>query len=831
MSRSLHSGLTCSGKSQKKLARFLPVFGVIWLAMGAHPAYGNAAGDEIGPALQQSIIWIEEKPVLKQVYCVFRREFNLTGQPAGAKLHLFADARYILWVNGAYVDRGPCRFDPRYPEYDTLDIQKYLQPGPNAIAVLVHNYSGAVNGRMMNHVPGFTARLDMKDNTGQLITIPTDEAWRANDKTRFGLSPEISDLLPGKHMWSSIADNIDARRDRRDWMRPGFDDTQWTQPYKIDGSLWGELKPRSIPLLREQEVKSLQIIEHKTKTETTQPLHLPISLQSGETLIIDAGEFTQAYSALDFEAEEGSQLELNYAQTYYSSGSQPVSNWNMPNRYIARAGRQEYRSGDTFGFKYLVIEVRSGSIQLQDVKIINRLYPFDLVGQFTCNDEMLNTLWQNSMRTVLLCSEDAYVDCATRERVEWLGDGVSDEYPITRVAFAGPGADGKPWYGDPRLIRNMLRHIGQSSQPDGRVRANYPSDYWDIHSYIEDYACLWMQGIRTYYDATGDLELAQKLWPAITGQLKWFLDRKTPNGLVNAREFVFPGNPLVYQVCEGITLNAAIYKAFNDMAAMVKLLGQSDQHGQYAAEAAALSKAVNEHLWDEPSGSYYGAIQDGQKIPPTAHGAVMALYFGIVPEDRRERVNQWLLANYTREDFSPYVHRYLFEVFYQMNNSEVDQLVLDLIRQRWVAMVNYETKTVWEGFGPGEACHNMASPPAYFLSAYVLGVRVELPVAQKRIVIEPRLGNLVFAQGIVVTEFGPVPISWRREKAGLSFHYEIPSGVTADISIPRLSENPTLTINNKIIVENGKTKDSSIHMDSRHIRFQSESGNFTGEQK
>ena len=1010
MSQSLPSGLACSGKSPKNLSRYLPVFWVAWLGVGACPAYGNAAGDEIGPVLQQSIIWIEEKPVLQQVYCVFRREFDLPQKPTQAQLHLFADSRYILWINGVYVDRGPCRFDSRYPEYDTLDIQKFLQPGPNAIAVLVHNYSGAVNGRMMNHLPGFTARLDIADSDGKITTITTDEAWRANDKTRFGLSPEIPDLLPGKHMWSSIADNIDARKDTGDWSSPGFDDSQWTQPYPIDGSLWGLLKPRSIPLLRELEVTPLEIIELTNKTQTAPhwiwykekdfpaqkeprwaapegerffrrtfelpqditrltvyatadnefdcyfngqkvgenhqsgfsswtalqildatslcrpgnntiavsasnkhygdisppagllviiewqangqsgyllsdadwkssdqlepgweaPSHddsawpaalalcpysqgpwqsninnfpsfsttsspsprLPLTLRSGQTLVLDAGEFTQAYSVLDFEAEEGSLLELNYAQTYYSSGRQPVSAWNMPNRYIARAGRQEYRSGDTFGFKYLVIEVLSGSIQLHNVQIINRLYPFDLIGQFTCNDEMLNTLWQNSMRTVLLCSEDAYVDCATRERVEWLGDGVSDEYPITRVAFAGPGADGKPRYGDPRLIRNMLRHIGQSSQPDGRVRANYPNDYWDVHSYIEDYACLWMQGIRTYYDTTGDLELSRELWPAITKQLQWFLDQKTPNGLVNTREFVFHGNPLVYQVCEGVTLNAAIYKAFHDMAAMAKLLGRNDQHHQYAAEAAALSEAVNEHLWDEQSGSYYGAIQNGKKTPPTAHGAVMALYFGIVPEDRWERVNQWLLANYTREDFSPYVHRYLFEVLYQMNNPEVDQLVLDLIRQRWAGMVNYETKTVWEAFGPHEPCHNMGAPPAYFLSAYVLGVRVEQPVTQKRIVIEPRLGDLTFAKGIVVTEFGPVPISWQRsDPTGLAFHFEIPGGTTADVSIPRLAETPTLTLNEKVIVENGKLKDNTVKMDLKDIRFQLDSGIYTGELK
>lgn len=1011
MSRSLPSDLACSEKWQKNLGRYLSVFWVIWLAMGAYPAYGNAAGEEIGPSLQQSLIWIEEKPVLKQVYCVFRREFDLSEKPARAQLYLFADSRYILWVNGVYVDRGPCRFDPRYPEYDTLDIQKFLQPGPNAIAVLVHNYYGAVNGRMMNHLPGFTARLDITDSGGKITTISTDETWRASDKTCFGLSPEIPDLLPGKHMWSSIADNIDARKDTSDWTRPGFDDSGWTQSHKINGALWGPLKPRSIPLLREQEVSPLEIIELTNKTQnsphwiwhkeqdfpaqkeprwaapegqrffrrtfelpqditrltvyatadnefdayfngqkigenhqagfsswtTLQTMNatslcrpgrntiavsainknygdvsppggllviiawqangqsgyllsdgdwkstdtlmpgwetpsfddsvwspvlplclysegpwqnninnfpslgatsspsprLPFTLQSGQTLVIDTGQFTQAYSLLDFEAEEGSQLELNYAQTYYSSGNHPVSAWNMPNRYIARAGRQEYRSTDTFGFKYLVIDVRSGSIQLHHVQIINRLYPFDLVGQFTCNDEMLNTLWRCCLNTLQICSEDAYVDCATRERVEWMADGYVDSYRLTRVALAGPSPEGPPYYGDPRLLRNMLRHIGQSSQPDGRVRANSPNDYWEPkHTFIEDYSCLWIQAIREYYDNTGDISLAEEWWPAVQKQLRWFLERRTPRGLVRAREFVYFGNPLCYQVCEGATLNTYLYRALSDAAFLSGIMGQTGLAEEYRQAAGSLQQAIHDSLWDKEDGCYYGSLTDGNPTPPTVHAAVMALHFDLVPPEQRPKLQQWLLANYSHESFAPYTHQFLFQELYNIGTGEADQIVLNLIRQRWAPMTTFETQTVWEGFSPGEDCHEAGVVPAYFLSAYVLGVRVEQPVAQKRIVIEPRLGDLTFAQGIVVTEFGPVSISWQRSNlTGLAFHIEIPGGTTADVSIPRLAETPTLTLNEKVIFENGKPKDDTTKMDSRYIRFQLESGIYTGELK
>jgi hypothetical protein len=118
------------------------------------------------------------------------------------------------------------------------------------------------------------------------------------------------------------------------------------------------------------------------------------------------------------------------------------------------------------------------------------------------------------------------------------------EAPITRVALAGPGANGHPRYADPRLLRQKLRQIGQTVLPDGRVKAFSPSDGFDKHGYIEDYACLWIQGIRSYCDIAGDAGLARELWPTVVGQLKWFLDRRSPRGLVQAREFCTFVNPL-----------------------------------------------------------------------------------------------------------------------------------------------------------------------------------------------------------------------------------------------------------------------------------------------
>jgi hypothetical protein len=99
-------------------------------------------------------------------------------------------------------------------------------------------------------------------------------------------------------------------------------------------------------------------------------------------------------------------------------------------------------------------------------------------------------------------------------------------------------------------------------------------------------------------------------------------------------------------------------------------------------------------------------------------------------------------------------------------------------------MIDWPWHTTWEEFGGGSKAHIYGMFPGYFLSSYVLGVRPDGPVANKRILIEPRLGDLTYAKGVVVTEEGPVPVSWRMSAGQLDFTFKVPEGVSASLRLP-----------------------------------------------
>jgi hypothetical protein len=118
----------------------------------------------------------------------------------------------------------------------------------------------------------------------------------------------------------------------------------------------------------------------------------------------------------------------------------------------------------------------------------------------------------------------------------------------------------------------------------------------------------------------------------------------------------------------------------------------------------------------------------------------------------------------------------------------LDVQVLESMRTKWKPQVDSPYQTTWEMLGGpqghGSKVHCYGMVPGYFLSAYVLGVRRDEPVWTKRIVIEPHLGDLTKAEGVVVTEHGPVPIAWVRGDDGrTALTVNLPEGVRAQVRL------------------------------------------------
>jgi hypothetical protein len=400
----------------------------------------------------------------------------------------------------------------------------------------------------------------------------------------------------------------------------------------------------------------------------------------------------------------------------------------------------------------------------------------------------------------------------------------------------------------------MLRHAAQAQLPDGQLLATFPTDRGseDCHYVIEDYACQWFEALKMYYDATGDKDFVKEMWPTAIAQLKYFLDHRTPRGLLLAREYSSFDNPFAYVTCEGATINAYFYDALRVSSELASLIGESRQATEYQRYAEELKTAVNKVLWNEKEKAYNSAFLNGKLYAPTVHAQLIPLHYGLVPENRQADVRKWFMANYknkgmkhccTNKDFEkmvdmkagiemPVMYYWVFSELYRMDSKLMDQEAINEMRRRWTPMVEYqqdagtlsESFTDAKGEGASESCHNYGAMPAYFLSSYVLGVRRIGAVMEKQLLIEPRLGDLTFAEGVVVTEFGAVPVSWKKSDDGksLSFKVSIPEGVKTEIRVPCSSEKSTLTLNGKVLSKN------EMKTEGRWMVIQNVSGECSG---
>lgn len=737
----------------------------------------TVVADGPGTILQNSLVWVPDAPVFWGMPAAFRKVCRLDQVPKQAKLRIFADSRYVLWINGTYVGRGPSRFDIDGPEYDTYDITKHLIAGENLFAVFAFASPEGANNRAMKHEPGLGVVME----TDGAVAWTTRDGWTCSTKTRYekilGASDHIEDGV------------VDLRRECGEWWLPSFAASDWQNPAPVDGAKWGPLTASRIPHLREKEVR----------VGLPAGVVLPITLKAGERLHLSTEGTTLGYLRLIVEATDGAELQLPGMSK---------------SRYVLRAGHQEISTIDTRGRppKFEIL-VRNGAVTLRGIHLIERLYPFDQVGAFECNDPMLTSIWDYSVNTGRLLSEDSYTSGAIKERSEWM-DNSPPSFDITRVAFAGINEDGTLTHSDPRLQAATLRRIGLSLQPNGCVKALTAQECHDLHAIMEDRACEWIRAFRIHYEATGSTDVMQEMWPAIASQLDFFVKNKTERGLIRCRDWVVWGNPLSYAVGETTTLNAFVYRAFVDGAWIAGMIGKQEDAKRYTQEAEALDKAMNAILWDESSQSYYaGYFSDADLAiknrgmarfrfeerlrvqnhlcEPTWHANLFMVNRGPVPPARIKGTLAAALNMAEPPTWSIMEYYYYGNLLYRLDQPELDLKVLQFIRQGWSRMAGNKNRTVWEKFTPnGYDDHPYGMVPAWFLSTYVLGVRWKdgIPI-NRMLVIEPHPGDLSEARGSVETEAGPVKVAWKIAEKRITISGSSP--ITATLRL----RSPTATIN------------------------------------
>ena len=86
--------------------------------------------------------WISHPtaPLREPLTLHFKKTLELPAVPRHFVVHVSADNRFVLYVNGARMGDGPARGDLAHWRYETFDLAPMLKAGTNTLAATVWNF-------------------------------------------------------------------------------------------------------------------------------------------------------------------------------------------------------------------------------------------------------------------------------------------------------------------------------------------------------------------------------------------------------------------------------------------------------------------------------------------------------------------------------------------------------------------------------------------------------------------------------------------------------------------------------------------------------------------
>lgn len=517
---------------------------------------------------------------------------------------------------------------------------------------------------------------------------------------------------------------------------------------------------------------------------------------NGFYLLLDLDYMHLVLPQMHLQGVKGATIDITYSERMLTEDKQFLYfNYQAGDRVVCSEDELKWMPTHPRGMRYCALTVRNtpGDVVLKNLNFRSANYPVKKIGAFECSDPLLNEIWKACARTEEIVMEDAYVDCASRERGMYLRDTII-QYHNNLVAF-----------GDQALMRRCMELYCQSPDATGKFRAVYPNtgDYT-----IADFSLNALEGLEAYYRQTGDKSLIKTYWNAIVNNMKWFdqlADERPADLLLDAEWHIKRKIKAHYGGFHGdlgIVPNYLSIKGIHCMFSCNYLISLkaakylADEIGMtaYSTYASArikiLEKSIFDLFWDEAKGCF---ADNDKKQTYSAHASLFAVRAGVpLSEKQRSRVRnkvkmdlRSLFVNGHDPDSGVYVSPsfafYIFEGLYLLDLPEVAE---NLIRQGWSVPLIKGIKTTPEYFhfrDNNSLSHGWSASPMYYLSKNILGVQFPKAPNMNVIVVDVKAGSdIYFAKGKFPHPKGVVEIEWHLDENGKRIFDKLaaPAGVS-----------------------------------------------------
>ena len=754
------------------------------------------------------------------IVLAFRRTFDV---PAATRvlLHVTADERYELFLDGTRIGRGSERGDADNWFYETYD--EPLAAGPHVLVAQVWSLGEHAPIAQLSVRPAFL----LLAQGGPADALSTGvAAWDACELAGYTFTPPV----PG-------AAGVGARTcidgTRFPWgFDHGADALPWRPAAVIgpatikrlagDASTPWKLRPATLPAMAEA-TRHVGVARHVAAAASLDALQgavvrqrdsipaeaaawtallgggggppVTVPRRTVRRVIVDLGDYYCAYGDLVLTGGHGALVRTLWAESLYLPP--PGGDHHDPPRdkgdrdqvdgkiFVGTGGSFLADGGTRRTFtplwwdagRYVAVDVVTADepLTVESYTLRTDGYPLDPVATFDAADARLPAVVPIALRALQMCSHETYMDCPYYEQLQYVGDSRLEVLTTYAVAV------------DARLPRKAVALFDASRGPDGWTTSRYPSRSWQrIPPFslwwvcmVHDHA-LWrddpafvadrMPGVRAVLDAARRCVNADGLFDCPPG---WnFVDWVSGHGWSKG---IPPGGTGDFGVKGPVNWQAVI--AFRLGAELETLAGAPDLAARHAATADRIAAAADAAFWDAPRGLL---ADDAQHRRFSEHSQCLAVIAAGLDAPRRDRALATALAAPpdALAGSTIYFTHYLFEACRLAHRPDgiLDRMSL------WFDLARRGLRTTPESPEPSRSdCHAWGAHPVFHFHATLLGVR-PATAGFRTVRIEPQLGPLAWAKGSMPHPAGGTITCDLTQSAGrLAGHVRLPPGLAGEL--------------------------------------------------
>jgi hypothetical protein len=316
-----------------------------------------------------------------------------------------------------------------------------------------------------------------------------------------------------------------------------------------------------------------------------------------------------------------------------------------------------------------------------------------------------------------------------------------------------------------------------------------------------DYGMLWVEGLHTYWQLTGDTDLVRELLPTAERFMGLVQEHEHTSGLLFlphdahwSQSALIDWAGVSSRTGESAALNAQYAATLRWMAEMSRAVG-GEHAAAYEERSQAVRAALRKRLYLADQHAFATSRFEDLTLTPSAQAQAWALAYDAVAPYERDRVAQSLLEQLTPfwRGGTPEVELYgIGWVLKALGKSGYTTEALALIREQYGGLLQAGATTWWETFTSDQRhdaslSHAWGGSPTWFLTSYVLGAEQTGPATWR---VAPHPADLRYARGTLPLPQGALTVSWKVPTEGeFDLHLEAPPETSGTLLLPISDSN------------------------------------------